>query len=185
MKKSPLGPNLTSAISRNIKSTNPRIKDGWNRITAVSNAETGATKVYINGIYDSELTSELKKGAGKNTLRLIAYAKNSADIENEVISLDNVYVYRANTELTFDAPVTGSYSAEEGAIFTADCGYGTLLVAAYNGDNMIEAKYINVTADNKTLTLKSKGATEYRAFIWNNINDIKPMYDFIPVTPTN
>ena len=174
-------------ISDIISASNPKLKDGWNRITVVSEADTGINKTYINGIYDHTYESAIHRVDynNYNTIRIIAYAKDKTDTKTEVISLDNVLVFRTNIEQVYGAPVTGSYSAEVGATFTADCGYGTLLVAAYNGDDMIEAKYINVTADNKTLTLKSEGATEYRAFIWNNINDIKPMYDFIPVTPTN
>ena len=174
------GANQHEAICNEIKSTNPRIKSGWNKITIVSEADNGSNKVYINGIYDHSIESKVKRNpydTKYNVMRFIGYMIDNKDTESEVLSLDNLMVYRTNDEPVYNEPVTGTYSAQTGATYTANCDYGTLVVAAFNGEEMMDVQYINITSGEKSITLKAEGATEYMAFILNNIDDISPMDD--------
>ncbi|MBQ7900337.1 MAG: hypothetical protein IJ365_00045, partial [Clostridia bacterium] len=184
-----VGSNEHDKISPSILRTNPKIKDGWNTITIVSAADGGATNVYINGIYDCSGTSLVTRDnydSKYTQLRFIAFAASNTDRDNAVVSLDNILVYTTDIAPEFGDTISGSCTADTGATFTAGCDYGTLVVAAYKGDDMIEAKYIDITADQNTITLNTAEATQYVGFVWDNMTKLGPMCESLKVSvPAN
>ncbi len=75
-------------VSKEISPSNPKIKkDDWNRIVAVTDAYTGVTKVYINGMYDeaSSCTTTLIR-TSTSALRIIGYAKDAKNSTDAVVS---------------------------------------------------------------------------------------------------
>ncbi|MBQ7901693.1 MAG: hypothetical protein IJ365_07015, partial [Clostridia bacterium] len=167
-------------VSSTVYKTNPKIKtDDWNTTTVVSEADGGATKVYINGIYDCSGKSYVTRDnypSTINCIRFVSYASDENDLTNTVASYDNILVYTTDTPPKFaDELLTGAYSADSGATYTTACNYGALIVAAYNGDTMLDVRYINLTDKQNTVTLNVDGATKYKGFVWNSMTNIKPM----------
>lgn len=172
--------NGHNPISPSVYKNNPKIKtNDWNTITVVSEADGGTTKVYINGIYDSSGKSYVTRdnyASVVNCIRFVTYAADKNDHTSNVVSYDNVLVYTTDVSpMLSEELLTGSYSADSGAVYTASCDYGVLVVAAYQGDVMLAAQCVELNKRQRKATLKTEGATKYVGYVWNGMTEMKPM----------
>jgi hypothetical protein len=78
-----------------------------------------------------------------------------------------------------EPPVT-SVSLADGAVTVANApATCILIIASYNGTRLIDAKAISNATGSYTIAneISTTGSTSVKAFLWDNITDIKPLCD--------